>query len=397
MTPSEAFTFKLSQHTFLSMWSYANPQSRNGKELCDILVVCDPDVIIISVKDCVFKDTGVPEVDWKRWTKNAIDDSVKQIYGAERWVRRAQNVVRQDGSPGLPLPPPDRRVVHRVAVALGSRGEVPISAGDFGKGFVHVLTEGSVETVLSELDTISDFVCYLSDKEKWFASLEKLIVSGGEENLLAVYLHNGRAFPTGADHYFLDGDTWEAVQKKPEYQRKKAADQESYLWDRIIEEFSQHALAGTLEIGNSLTDAEQLVRTMTREPRFQRRVLAKHFKGLMAKSRETPMARIVKSERVTYVFLAAPLGMDRERRLKELQIRCFVARGLNHEFPTVVGIGTEQLGGKGRSFDGLYLNHEKWTEENEKQMTEYQAIGIFANPMKTPFTEMEYPEDTSNR
>jgi len=46
MNKSEEFVSKLCEKTFLSLWCYRNPQGKDkGKELCDILVVCDPDKI----------------------------------------------------------------------------------------------------------------------------------------------------------------------------------------------------------------------------------------------------------------------------------------------------------------------------------------------------------------
>jgi hypothetical protein len=48
---SEEYLARLCRRSFLSLWSYPTPQGKNaGKELCDCLVVCDPDVIIFSVK-----------------------------------------------------------------------------------------------------------------------------------------------------------------------------------------------------------------------------------------------------------------------------------------------------------------------------------------------------------
>ena len=70
------------------------PQGKEaGKELCDILVVCDPDIVIFSVKDIGLKETSDPSVDWERWRKKAIDASCKQIYGAQRWISSATNVI----------------------------------------------------------------------------------------------------------------------------------------------------------------------------------------------------------------------------------------------------------------------------------------------------------------
>ena len=48
---SEQFVYDICLKSFLSLWSYINPQGKTpGKELCDVLVVCAPHIIVISVK-----------------------------------------------------------------------------------------------------------------------------------------------------------------------------------------------------------------------------------------------------------------------------------------------------------------------------------------------------------
>lgn len=51
MTDSEQLVYELSRKSFLSFWSYPNPLNDCQKELCDVLIVCDPDVIIFSIKE----------------------------------------------------------------------------------------------------------------------------------------------------------------------------------------------------------------------------------------------------------------------------------------------------------------------------------------------------------
>ena len=97
-TASEAFVTDLCRLSFLTLWSVPNPIVRPGKELCDLLVVCAPHVIIFSVKEIHFKDTGNTLNDWARWRKKAINESIKQIYGAEKWIRRTSRVIHSDGS-----------------------------------------------------------------------------------------------------------------------------------------------------------------------------------------------------------------------------------------------------------------------------------------------------------
>src|SRR5437867_65397 len=173
-----------------------------------------------------------------------------------RSVGSAARVIRSDGSQGLPFPAPTVRRVHRVAVALGGKGKVWKSFGDFGKDFVHVFDERSLEIVMNELDTIPDFIKYLSDKEALYRSGTQTIFNGGgEEDLLALYLHNNRQFPNDQelgepDTIILDDDLWATFSRKPEYLRKKDADRDSYSWDSLLEVYCHDVLNEHLEIGS---------------------------------------------------------------------------------------------------------------------------------------------------
>lgn len=378
------------------------PQGKQrGKELCDVLVVCDPDVVIFSIKDIGFKETGDPALGWERWRKKAIDASCKQIYGAQRWTDSATNVITKDGEKGIAFPDPSRRRVHRVAVALGSEGEVPLTFGDFGKGFVHVFDEWSLEVVMNELDTISDFVKYLADKESLYArGVLTMFSSGGEEDLLAFYLHQGRQFPEEPDFLVFDGDLWATLTNKPEWKRRKEADKVSYAWDRLIEtlyeDFSnQRMLSGHPFSATSLVETEPVLRVMAREDRFNRRMLSGALLEFLesAHSQGIGARMILSLSGVKYVFLARPFGEGRQRRMEELALRCFVARGLEPAAQTVIGIATERPEpGKGHSLDALYLNKPAWTEEDQRNLELVQEeLGYFATPRQSRLRGSEYP------
>jgi hypothetical protein len=90
-----------------------------------VLVVFSPHVIIISVKDIQLHDVD-DRIACHRWERRAIEASVKQIYGAERWLDWADQIIRSDGSLGPLLPPKEHRRLHRIAVAFGGRGAVPL-------------------------------------------------------------------------------------------------------------------------------------------------------------------------------------------------------------------------------------------------------------------------------
>lgn len=365
--------------------------------MCDLLVVCAPDVVIFSVKEVALKDTGSPEVDWDRWRRKAIDESVKQLYGAERWIRNAPRVLRADGSPGLALPPADQLRVHRVAVALGGRGSVAYQQGDFGKGFVHVLDEEALGTVLSELDTIADFVDYLSVKEEIVLRGVVPFLGGQEEDLLAFYIHQGRRFPEEPDLIVVGEGLWAALVQKPEWKARKEADRESYLWDGLIETLRELHQASGSSPTEAMDTLEGALRVMARENRFARRILAQGFNEFMRDAAAgRTRARIMPSlSNVHYVFLASGRDEDRGDRRRELALRCFVARGLQGATgDTIVGIATERYApNAGFSLDALRLTIPAWTSEHQQDLEGIQRdLGYFSNPVLSRATGDEFPQ-----
>jgi hypothetical protein len=391
MNQSEQFVFKLCRRSFLSLWSYASPRGKGGKELCDILVVCDPHVIIFSVKEVNYKETDDTVVGWERWRRSAIEESSGQIYGAERWLGTATSVLTKEGEVALDIPDSSVRRVHRVAVALGASGKVPVSVGDMGKGYVHVLDELALDAVMNELDTITDFVKYLQDKEA-LQERELKIITSGEENLFALYLHNGRCFPQSVNLLFVDDDLWTTLKLKPEYCAKKEADKESYLWDKLIEEFSNNMDKENVLFKDSAEEFECVVRVMAKEDRLCRRILSKCFKEFHQSS-DTRSRMVPSPSGVLYVFLALPHGTNRQYRIAELAGRSYVARMLYPEVTQVIGIATEQYeANKGSSLDAYYLLKENWTPEDQTQAENLQReFGYFATLRQSHMSEDEYP------
>jgi hypothetical protein len=92
-TPTERHLAKLADRTFLNLWSYPNvfidkrsAPTAQGQELCDLLVVCDPYVLVFSDKHVAWQGDEKLSLSWKRWYKRAIAHSVRQIRGAQRWI-----------------------------------------------------------------------------------------------------------------------------------------------------------------------------------------------------------------------------------------------------------------------------------------------------------------------
>ena len=130
VTPSESYLRELCNRTFLSLWSYPNPyrdqagNGDNGKEICDLLVVFENNIVIFSDKHCKFPDSDNLDLDWARWYRHAIEKSACQSWGAERWIRTHPDRVFLDAKCTkrfpLSLVTTPAAVFYRVVIAHGA-------------------------------------------------------------------------------------------------------------------------------------------------------------------------------------------------------------------------------------------------------------------------------------
>jgi len=389
LTPSEKFVTSLCERSFLRMWTHPNPLGKKGNELCDCLVVCGSHIVIISVKDNEYKNTG-NETGWERWAKAAIEKSASQIWGAERWLETVDEVVRHDGRI-ITLPAKPERQYHRVSVSLGGRGQVPLIFGDFGNGFFHVCDEYSVGVVFSALDTITDFVEFLSASEALIRRrVYPLFAGGGFEDLVALYLIHGHSFEITPDVsgqpdvLILQDDLWKGFSESEKYRYMKNDLNISYIWDRLIESYAKDILTdGMFDMhSKQVTDNELALVTMALQPRGHRANLAEAFIEFLQKPELKVACRAAKGYGNTaFVFLIGKTA-DREFRWRDLSLRCLVVRGRLPNVTTVVGIATDRPGTSeiGYSSDIVYLHIPEWTPEAEKHVSGIQSdLGYFKN------------------
>lgn len=340
LTPSERQLAQLADRSFLDLWSYPNPyrdqraQGGNGKELCDLLVVCGDHILIFSEKTYTWPDAPL-EIAWQRWFRKAIKKSLDQIRGAERWIRDYPDRIFLDAACTKPfplnLPPIERRRVHGIVVANGA-GQAckdffsggtgsfainpSIKAADHHAGekiepfwigdidpegsFIHVLGDGSLSIIMDELDTVTDLANYF-DKKAAFIRSGHLAAAGGEEDLLAYYMvrmndrdeHDfthpkGRAWRSG-ERIAIDQNHYSKLITNPLYLAKKRADKISYVWDKLIRHFTKHMMAGTSIIpegqDTDINLVELGVREMALRSRYERRILGESFSDAVAASR----------------------------------------------------------------------------------------------------------------
>ena len=297
-----------------------------------------------------------------------------------------------------------------VNAPAGPFGIFRIGRVDPDRGYVHVFDDENLDILLSELDTVADFVAYLTRKEAFICS-GRVVLAPGEEDLLAYYLtHTGEdgehdfVVPPSADVINFD-HLYRDIRDDDQYIAKKSADKISYLIDDLIEHVSGSAASRTLIDGNELSagDYERALRVLAAESRLARRHLAHAFLDLLSSASARRRARtrcVVRGEgsSVGYCFLVCPFPQgkdyDKHRRSRRMLLACYckamkIGRpALQH----VIGFATEPLDGDRRSEDLVYLDVSQWTEEDAKEASEIQReTGILASPKITHVHEKEYP------
>ncbi|MGK7883082.1 MAG: hypothetical protein AB4057_00460 [Crocosphaera sp.] len=457
ITESERYLKSLCDHTFLSLWSYPgvyrdqiSGTRTEGKEVCDLLVVFKNHIIIFSDKDCQFPNSNKLDLDWNRWFKRAIQKSADQVWGAERWIKQHPERLFLDRSCTSPFPVeiPHLSIAkfHLVVVAhdnsmrcqqeLGGSGSLmihssvkgsahyikegqgcPFMIGDIDpkRTFVHILDDTSLNIVLQTLDTVSDFVAYLTKKEQFLRG-NKIILAAGEEELLAYYLRNMNEknehdfiIPDDVDEsvtsFTFDEGFWEEFQQSTQRQAQILADRISYFWDGLIEKFSKHILEDTQYYKShpGVKGTEPVVRFLAAESRFLRRILARKLLELITSARTNQCAiryiTFSSTQQLYYVFLTLPhddwmtYEVYREARWALLEAYCSSVKLNFPDAQHIVGIATEPgLNNRSQSEDAMYLDATNWTEEDAAKTREIvEELNIFKNAKPFNIHDKEYP------
>lgn len=437
-TASERYLMRLARRSFLSLWSFANVYrdsgrsggKGDGKELTDVLVFFNEHVLIFSDKHCEYPSHADESVAWGRWYRRAIEKSARQLVGARDWIIRMPERVFLDSKCTqrfpLPFPPPDKAKFHLIAVTRGAldacrayfgseslgslclnmdlRGTaahvLPFTVGRvLDEPFIHVIDEFSLDILLKELDTITDFVRYLERREKFLGGDQPTVMASGEEQLAAIYLTKMNA---DGEHDFvlppaepgkrlglayIEEGFWERLVENPQYIAKKAADKISYAWDRLIEHFVSHADPATM------ADSERALRYLASESRFSRRNLSEYLIGALRKDvppgdRFARCGASADDPTRCYVFLVLPrppfvetYEEYRVGRRNLLQSYCAVAKLIAPDATMIIGIAAEPsgtVGGGSEDLVAMDASAEHWTEEREREARQIQAdIGIF--------------------
>lgn len=428
----------LANNAFIGLWSYPNvcsdegfSKNKSGKEVCDLLVVFEDNVIVFSDKDNNFNEEIEVSVAWKRWFKKSVTGSAIQLHGAEKFIKDHGDRLFLDKKckESFPVKIEKNMRFFLIAVtnnssvpasnffarfAAGSSGtfmnvfpfgikesmDQPFSVGDIypNKTFVHVLDELSLKLLLTELDTITDFVDYLKEKERVVRS-GHLGLSPGEEDTLGAYLSGHGVI---IDEKLVPEDSvvqiseyeWEGLKKSPQYAYYKAMKKGSIFWDETIKRLSDSILTATVGLGieNNFHSHEETVRQLAAESRVSRYHLSKafieKFKQVPTDRRSSRFVESIDEKGKYYIFLFFPRGEElsykdyRLERFSCVQMYALVAKYKYDKIKKLIIIATESKDSEGRSEDVVYCKFDKPLTKDErlmaqKSMREYSVLTDF--------------------
>ncbi len=447
VTPTECFLAELCEKSFLNLWSYPNPVKQDGKELCDLIVIFDNQILLFFDREShrLKNANNNIDVQWKRWRKEVIDKQIKTAKGAERYLnsKRPIFISSNDGNDiPLPIPVSDQPNIYKIIVAHGAKeacktqstnnvsGSLGITYGQLYKDefeipfiidldsndTVHVLDSENLQIVLTELDTIFDFTKYLETKEEAIKR-HKMLTYCGEEDLLAHYLLNFDkqsnrhqiGLISNSDNIHIVEGEWRDFVNSKRYLIRQNANESSYIWDELIQITSNNALNDKLTGNSDPFTGKSGIHFMAKEPRFVRRAFSDRIIKAIKEFPEDP-SPIIRHlslmpsffEGTIYIFLQLKIQDKgdfeteyRPKRTGMLEIACGAAKLKWPELKRIVGIAIDapKFAGETNSEDILLMEFDNWNTKEEKyysEMNEY--FGFFKNGRETKETILEFPE-----
>lgn len=363
-TDSEKYLRTLSEKTFLELWTCPKLYNREGKELCDLLVIFGEKILIFSDKHINCGMNEETHKNWRRFYVRAIENSLKQIRGAIRYIKEYPTEIfldQQCKKPFLLLKIKEPQIVVGICTVRGAReacleyygegsGSLRIdtclrgeehyktpenslsffTVGDINPSgeFIHIMDEVVLDCIMRELDTIEDFTNYLIHKSSIIR--EGIHISaGGEEEILAAYMNNHdedgkrcivdtKSTKQKPDLIFIPEGEYLHMIESHQYIEKKKDDKISYEWDALINRWSQIIKKNIDCLSLSLSKCEEGLRCMASENRYYRKILSLSLQNFLNKAQTQDIfTRAVQIKNKFYLFISVKNTINLEKQYFE--------------------------------------------------------------------------------
>lgn len=419
----EEFVNELAYNSFLKFWCYPGPKYENGdkKEICDLLVLFNSILIVITVKNYEFKGNHF------RYFNNTIEKAVKQLHGACRTLFGQAEVQIKHPDKEIEIFPRDEiKKVFRIMINLGEGVKFyPFNQITKNDDYVTLFDKNSFEAIIQELDTIPDFIDYLEKREKLFKGKKTIIlpgseddfpietqkeffqlrnsfnedfilISGSEKDLLSHFFKNTRNFPEvlngNSNGYYLiiDGD-WESFAATEKVKNKADADKVSYF----VDEFVKNELLKNDLLKNLTPMRENLAKTLLSFDRLTRRTISKSyfdFHDLYKANTGLKFGRRfadIDGVGILFTFYTDAMNFEMQNILNNLAIESSHMY-TNYKSSSMVLISSN----KRHEFKFYYINNlKKFSLEKEQQIKkDVELLGWFTQHTYTGTSDNEFPD-----
>lgn len=419
----EDFVNNLAYKSFLKYWCYPGPKYENGdkKEICDLLIIFNSILIVVSVKNYEFKGNHF------RYFNNTIEKAVKQIHGACRTLFSANEVH---------IKHPDKEIeifareqitkVFRIVINLGEGVKFyPFNQTTKNDDYVTLFDKNSFESIIEELDTIPDFIDYLEKREKLFKGKTTIImpcdefdfpvetqkeffnireninenyilISGTEKDLLSHFFKNTRNFPQSLNEdvngifLIIDGD-WNSFAATKKVKNKNKADRVSYFIDQFVhneilkDELLNNLTPMRLGLAKELLSFDRLTRRSISQSYFDFYDQYKNVNSLNFGRRFGDFNGVG----VVFTFYTDDMDFEMINILNNLAVESFNLH-TNYESNSLILISTNSR----HRFIFYYIDKvEKYSKEHEKLIRkDVKTLGWFTKHTTINGTEHEFPE-----
>jgi len=374
----ESIAYDLAQVSFLKDWCFQNPRLENGKELCDLLIIFDDVMFIWQIKNIKLHSNG-------HYKDADKEKNLRQLIGAYNQIFKHNAKITLQDYGGV-----DKTKFNKVFLCSVFMGDTELSSELFKEidnHLIHIIHRDTLKLIVQELDTVSDFIAYYNTKEQ-LNKTNRMLINGGEKELLAFYLMNNRDIELKGDFTFMDEGLWDDLQAHPQHIAKKKANVYSKLWDHVIEAISEESKL-------QLVDSKQLIVELLRPTRFFRRVLSRGFFEMIIMCQEQSIItwnRYIYVKEIDhtvycFVYVDASKGVSQEEASILLENGCMVATYLNPVAKLTVGIAYIQ-NDKLHSFSAVYYKGPAPTKEAYEHYRKKSGRSLIVSNAN----ENEYPK-----
>lgn len=367
-----------------SHYVYLNP-GIGSEEICDVLILLKNRAVVLQVKNKnLSKDDLYKDKDIK---KNA-----KQCRGAAKFLSSSKKTIPLQNQAGINESVDLSQIDEVYCISVMHQDAAWFGFYDDSKAQkVHIINFASLQKVFGELNTLPELFQYLSDKEKLFCSDKRIMLSGGEEELFALWIDGERSYKRfeKVDAIFTNEGIYKQLVNSKNYKTKKSEDKKyGKYWNQLI--LTTQALGSNYKV---ISDE------LANEDSLHRRLLGASYGEFIGYAIENkkPSLRMTHysaspsdSPQKLYIFLFMGEANDegwREKRkmVVQLQAEIFVRKyySKHKSLKQIIGVATDSVFSEASGFDFMmieinpeFIKHCESTSELDDLSKQFDILQV---------------------